>query len=50
MLGWTPKYSFEIVLTALAAGRDPRSAIARLVGAKGYHDEVFDDGPFPVEP
>jgi UDP-glucose 4-epimerase len=38
-LGWSPRYSFGTVLDALAAGRDPRSPLARAVGAKGYHDE-----------
>jgi hypothetical protein len=26
-----------------------RSSLARLVGSKGYHAQVFADGPFPVE-
>ena len=38
-LGWTPRYDFRAVLDALAAGEDPRSALARAVGAKGYHDK-----------
>jgi UDP-glucose 4-epimerase len=36
-LGWSPRHSFASALTALAAGRDPRSELARTVGAKGYH-------------
>ena len=49
ILGWRPKYSFETVLKALADGRDPRSELARTVGSKGYHDQSFDEGPYPVE-
>jgi UDP-glucose 4-epimerase len=36
-LGWEPRYGFEQALDALAAGADPRSELARSVGAKGYH-------------
>jgi len=38
-LGWTPRYDFRAVLDALRAGEDPRSLLARAIGAKGYHDE-----------
>ena len=48
-LGWRPKYDFRHVIRSLAAGEDPRSPLARAIGSKGYHDRVFDDGPFPVE-
>ncbi len=36
-LGWTPRYDFRYVLDALEADKDPRSPLARRVGAKGYH-------------
>ncbi|MFK7955188.1 MAG: NAD-dependent epimerase/dehydratase family protein [Lysobacterales bacterium] len=49
VLGWQPRHDFHTVLDALEAGRDPRSAIARSVGAKGYHDQTFPDEPYPVE-
>jgi nucleoside-diphosphate-sugar epimerase len=39
-LGWEPQYSFGSALRALAEGRDPRSEIARTIGAKGYHDRA----------
>jgi UDP-glucose 4-epimerase len=48
-LGWNPRYDFASALRALAAGEDPRSPLARAIGSKGYHDEAFVDGPFPVE-
>ena len=48
-LGWEPEYTFARLLNCLAAGEDPRSPLARSIGSKGYHDEVFEDGPFPVE-
>jgi UDP-glucose 4-epimerase len=38
-LGWSPRYGFRTVLDALTAGQDPRSPLARVIGAKGYHDE-----------
>lgn len=48
-LDWQPEYSFESAISSLLEGRDYRSLLARQVGKKGYHDEVFEDGPFPVE-
>ena len=36
-LGWTPRHDFRSVLDRLQADEDPRSALARTVGAKGYH-------------
>ena len=36
-LGWAPRYDFRHRLDSLAAGDDPRSPLARAVGAKGYH-------------
>ena len=33
----------------LKTGDDMRSPLARLVGSRSYHAEVFTDGPFPVE-
>jgi UDP-glucose 4-epimerase len=36
-LGWRPRYDFRHALDLLAAERDPRSELARTVGAKGYH-------------
>jgi UDP-glucose 4-epimerase len=38
-LGWAPVYGFRHALDRLAAGADPRSALALAVGAKGYHAE-----------
>jgi UDP-glucose 4-epimerase len=48
-LGWRPKYNFPSILDRLKAGEDMRSPLARLVGSKGYHAQVFCDGPYPVE-
>ena len=36
-LGWSPRYDFRHALDRLAEGADPRSPLARGVGAKGYH-------------
>lgn len=47
-LGWRPRYDFAHVLDCLRHRRDFRSDLARAVGAKGYHDRGFADGPYPV--
>jgi UDP-glucose 4-epimerase len=47
-LGWRPKYDFRRVLDCLRTGEDFRSPMAREVGSKGYHDAVFELGPYPV--
>lgn len=47
-LGWHPEFDFAHVLRSLRDGSDFRSALAREVGSKGYHDMLFDDGPYPV--
>jgi UDP-glucose 4-epimerase len=39
-LGWAPRYDFRRALDLLAAGEEPRSALAAAVGAKGYHAET----------
>ena len=45
-LGWRPRYDFRCVLDRLKAGQDPRSSLARAVGAKGYH--AVPTGPYTV--
>ena len=47
-LGWRPEFDFAHVLNSLRNGARLRSALAREVGSKGYHDTIFDDGPYPV--
>jgi nucleoside-diphosphate-sugar epimerase len=47
-LGWRPRYDFGAVLARLEAGEDPRSALARAVGSKGYHPRAPSAGPYPV--
>jgi len=48
-LGWLPRYDFGYLIRCLEAGIDFRSPFAQSVGSKGYHDEVFSKGPYPVE-
>jgi UDP-glucose 4-epimerase len=48
-LGWEPRYDFARVIDLLDEGKDPRSDLARTIGSKGYHPQVFADGPYPVE-
>jgi UDP-glucose 4-epimerase len=47
-LGWQPKRDFAFVLHCLRHGEEFRSPMAQAIGAKGYHDEVFEHGPYPV--
>jgi UDP-glucose 4-epimerase len=49
VLGWQPAYTFERALQALSNDADYRSPLTHEIGKKGYHDEVFDDGPYPVD-
>jgi UDP-glucose 4-epimerase len=48
-LGWQPRYDFAHVVACLRANEPFTSPLARAVGAKGYHAQAFDDGPFPLE-
>jgi UDP-glucose 4-epimerase len=45
-LGWAPRYDFRCVLDHLKADQDPRSPLARTIGAKGYHEVTT--GPYTV--
>ena len=49
ILGWEPEYTFERAIRALSKDTDYRSSLTHDIGKKGYHDEVFEDGPFPVK-
>jgi nucleoside-diphosphate-sugar epimerase len=48
-LAWAPQYDFKSIIDRLRAGDDPRSPLAKLIGSKGYHTEIFSDGPYPVD-
>jgi UDP-glucose 4-epimerase len=48
-LGWRPRYDFAHIIDLVQKGEDARSRLARAVGSKGYHDETFAEGPYPVE-
>jgi nucleoside-diphosphate-sugar epimerase len=48
-LGWRPTYDFARVIASLHANEDFTSPLARAIGSKGYHAEVFGEGPYPVE-
>ena len=47
-LGWQPKYDFAWVLACLKNGVDFRSPLAKKIGIRGYHQEKFTDGIYPV--
>lgn len=48
-LGWRPRYDFAHIMRQAAAMQPIGSALARVIGAKGYHAESFAEGPYPVE-
>ncbi len=48
-LGWKPRFDFGHVLKCLSTTNDFTSRLAKLIGAKGYHEQSFADGPYPVE-
>ncbi|MBB2698345.1 NAD(P)-dependent oxidoreductase [Rhizobium phaseoli] len=48
-LGWQPRYDFRFVLDCLREKREWRSPLSLAVGAKGYHEEIFAEGPYPVD-
>lgn len=43
-LGWVPEFDYRTVLDLVARKEDPRSELARTVGAKGYH--AVPTGPY----
>ena len=45
VLGWSPKHDFAGIVARLQAGDDPRSPLARAIGAKGYHHAQHVAGP-----
>lgn len=45
-LGWQPRYGFASALRDLAAGRDPRSPLARTIGIRGYQGSGYGHGDF----
>ena len=48
-LGWQPRYDFASVLALIEEEGAAGSALARIIGSKGYHAETFAEGPYPVE-
>ena len=48
-LDWRPVHDFATVLERVRAGGSPLSDLANAVGSKGYHAQVFETGPYPVE-
>lgn len=48
-LGWEPRFDFRYVLDRLHKKQSPFSDLTWQVGSKGYHSQVFEDGPYPVD-
>jgi UDP-glucose 4-epimerase len=46
-LGWRPQYDFAYAISRLRGGHDHRSALARTIGAKGYHTAELANGMYP---
>ena len=47
-LGWKPLYDFSYVLDCLRKHQDFRSQLSLDVGVKGYHENPFGEGPYPL--
>jgi UDP-glucose 4-epimerase len=47
-LGWEPQWDFRRLMRQLSDNEGLGSDLARLVGAKGYHEKQFAEGPYPV--
>ncbi|GGB03753.1 NAD-dependent epimerase/dehydratase family protein [Puia dinghuensis] len=47
-LGWQPRHDFGSLLARLRTGGSMQSPLAQLIGSKGYHEEEFTEGPYPV--
>ena len=48
-VSWNPRYTFAYAIRQLAADKEYRSDLTLTIGAKGYHDQVYTDGLYPVE-
>jgi UDP-glucose 4-epimerase len=48
-LGWQPRHDFRSLVARLRENDDIRSPLAREIGSKGYHDQIFREGPYPIE-
>ena len=49
-LDWLPQWDFRRLVRQLGDNESLGSELARLVGSKGYHEEGFAEGPYPVAP
>jgi len=47
-LNWNPKYDFRYILDCIKRKEDFRSELSLEIGIKGYHSEIFEEGPYPV--
>jgi UDP-glucose 4-epimerase len=47
-LGWRPKWNFTAIVERLRASGDIRGPLAKEVGVKGYHSELFKGAPYPI--
>jgi nucleoside-diphosphate-sugar epimerase len=47
-LGWRPKWDFTAIVERMRETGDIRGPLAKQVGVKGYHAELFEGAPYPV--
>ncbi|MCY6379936.1 NAD-dependent epimerase/dehydratase family protein [Hoeflea prorocentri] len=48
-LGWQPRYDYRHLFERLKAGEPVLGPMAQTLGLKGYHSQIFDEGPYPVD-
>jgi UDP-glucose 4-epimerase len=48
-LQWQPRFDFSRAIELLQTGKEPRSRLACAIGSKGYHAELFEASPYPVD-
>ena len=48
-LNWKPEYDFAHLLQCLREGKDYRSELWQAIGKKRYHNQQFNEGPYPVD-
>jgi hypothetical protein len=48
-LGWLPKYDFVRIFSQIPDDEPISSRLAQIIRIKGYHSDVPEDGPYPVD-
>jgi UDP-glucose 4-epimerase len=48
-LGWEPRCDVNKMLAEIVDAKQPKSIISQQIVTIGYHGEVFEEGPIPVQ-